>query len=77
MFAIFKNNFYAIITIYLKDGRSYNIHALYPVLTFDEVKFDCNVDDIIGKERAEAIAELVQNLEKLPDGGKLYNVIGQ
>lgn len=70
-------DFHAVITIYLKDGRSYHIHALYPVLTFEEVKFkfDCNVDDIIGKERAEFIAATVQELEKLPDGEKLYKAI--
>lgn len=70
-------DFHAVITVYLKDGTSYHIHALYPVLTFDEVKFkfDCNVDDIIGKERAEQIVSTIQSLEQLSDGEALYRAI--
>ena len=71
-------DFHAVITVYLKDGTSYHIHALYPVLTFDEVKFkfDCNVKGIITEEKAALIASTVQELDKLPNGEKLYKAIG-
>ena len=72
-----RADFHAIVTIFLKDGTSYGMHALYPILTFDEVKFkfDCNVDGIITKEKADLIADTVHGLEDL-DGSRLFEAVG-
>ncbi len=72
-----RADFHAVVTVFLKDGKSYRMHALYPILTFDEVKFkfDGNVKDIITKEKADLISETIHNLENV-SGEKLYEAVG-
>lgn len=69
-------DYHAIVTVYMKDGKVYSIHSNPPVLTYDEIKFkfDCNVDGILSKEKAERISETVRNLDKL-DGSDLFKEI--
>jgi len=69
-------DYHAIVTVYMKDGAVYRIHSNPPVLNYDEikVKFDCNVDGLISKEKADCIVDTISKLDKVP-GESLFNTI--
>lgn len=60
-------DYHAIVTITLKDGNSYRIHAGLPMFTYDQIKekfYDSTSNvNLITKERADKIAEVVHDLE--------------
>lgn len=61
-------DYHAIVTITMKDGTEYKVHAHPPVLTYDQIveKFydsTCRCYDIMTKERADKIIDMIRDLE--------------
>jgi 2-methylcitrate dehydratase PrpD len=59
-------DYHAIVTVTMKDGKTYSIHSNPPQLNFDQIKqkfYECT-GEVISTSRSDKIAAIIENLER-------------